>query len=329
MQPKCPIKRRSLRLLNAIHELHKQGYQNLACYFCMSPSGMHWRLTLKYYGDLYENEEGEICQESDNEAEIANHSSGQNGNDYFGWEDSKNANVRELAELIKMRLPRLLDRCKGNNFEYVGWFTYMLGEAEREKLPVFFLEYNEPEPGKIFSTLSGEKLIAPTHLKLQIKHNLRWLWKNYIDISEDWHTAYRPAIDALRTDSISRYPRYPANTKDIIAHGAYWEGAVYYLTKIMGYKNEHEYINDRIYTNTRWQEFEIIFNSEGQLHLFDAHMARVALTNNKEVMSVKLIKECEKSHRDIELIYGEIKYPYPNPFFGGDNPLHLCRLDQG
>jgi hypothetical protein len=326
MQPKCPIKRRSLRLLNAIHELHRQGYQNLACYFYKSSSGMHWRLTLKQFDDLYEYTNGEIKQELENDAEIANHSSGQNGNDYFGWDDARNVNARELAELIKRRFPRLLARCKGSNFSYVGWFVYMLGEAECEKLPVFFLEYNEPEVGKIFSTMSGEKLISPPHLKLQVKNDLKWLWVSNVDLSKDWHTAYQTVIDALRIDTISRYPKYPSDTKDIFQHGAYWEGAVYYLCKVMGYVHESEYINDRVNTNSRWQEFEAIYNSEGQLHLFDAYMAKVALKNNKEVMSPKLIKECEKSLRDICLMYRDTRYPFPNPFFGGGNPLHLSPL---
>jgi len=292
----------------------------------MSSSGAHWRLELKHYDDLYEDEKGEIRQEVNNDAEIANHSSGQNGNDYFGWEDGKNANVRELAELIKRRFPRLVERCKGNNFEYVGWFAYMLGEAEREKLPVFFLEFNEPEVGQIFSTLAGEKLISPPHTKLQVKHELKWLWVSFLDISKDWHTAYRPIIDALRTRAISRYPKYPSHTKDIMQYGAYWEGAVYYLQKLMGYRSEHDYIHDRVYTNTRWREFEAIYNSEGQLHLFDAHMGRLALINSRAEMNPKLIKECEKSLTDITSMYRDKEYPNPNPFFGGDNPLHLSRL---
>jgi hypothetical protein len=46
------IIRRSTRLLAAVHELHKQGYQNLAIYTGMSSSGFHWRLQLCDFYDL-------------------------------------------------------------------------------------------------------------------------------------------------------------------------------------------------------------------------------------------------------------------------------------
>lgn len=45
-QPREPAIRRSVRLLTAIHELHKQGFQNLAIYASIAPSGMHWRCQL-------------------------------------------------------------------------------------------------------------------------------------------------------------------------------------------------------------------------------------------------------------------------------------------
>jgi hypothetical protein len=46
------IIRRSTRLLAAVHELHKQGYQNLAIYTGMSISGFHWRLQLCDFYDV-------------------------------------------------------------------------------------------------------------------------------------------------------------------------------------------------------------------------------------------------------------------------------------
>jgi hypothetical protein len=315
-----------MRLLNAIHDLHRQGYQNLACYFSTSPSGFHWRLELKHFDDLYINLNGDIYDLHTYDAEQTLHSSGQNGNDYFGWDDAKNANAYQLAELIKRRFPRLLAQCKGSNFEYVGWFVYMLGQAELERLPVFFLEYNDPQKGKIFSTESQVLLTAPPHQKLNKKGDKEWLWLPEIDISKDWHTAYQPIIDELRGQELRKYPKYPSQTDDLFEHGAYWEGAIYYLKTVMNYSNEATYINERINTTTRWEEFELIYNSEGQLHLLDAYLAQVALKYYKSEMSAQTVKNCYQSFDDIKLLYRETPYLFPNPYFGGNNPLHLTSL---
>jgi hypothetical protein len=43
---------RSTRLLAAVHELHKQGYQNLAIYTGMSNSRFHWRIQLCDFYDV-------------------------------------------------------------------------------------------------------------------------------------------------------------------------------------------------------------------------------------------------------------------------------------
>jgi len=292
----------------------------------MSPSGFHWRLELKHFDDLYVDEKGDIRQLHEFDAEQTNHSSGQSGNDYFGWEDAKNANARELAELIKRRFPRLLQSCRGANFQYVGWFVYMLGQAENEKLPVFFLEYNEPEKGFIFSTLSGERLLAPPHSDLNIKNETKWLWVQRIENGTDWHTAHRPVIDAIKNAKVPKFPKYPSHTTHLITHAAYWEGAVYYLQTVMHYNDEEGYISDRVYKNSRWEQFEAIYDSEGQLHLFDAYMASVALRNASHKIPQKLKVECEQSLKDINLIYRDNKYQLPNPYFGGNNPLHLTEL---
>ncbi len=47
-----PIIRRSTRLLAAVHELHKQGYQDLAVHTSMAPSGAGWRCKLAAFDYL-------------------------------------------------------------------------------------------------------------------------------------------------------------------------------------------------------------------------------------------------------------------------------------
>jgi hypothetical protein len=55
-------------------------------------------------------------------------------------------------------------------------------------------------------------------------------------------------------------------------------------------------------------------------------MARVALKMNSQEMSEQLKVECRNSLRDIQLLYQDNDYPFPNPYFGGNNPLHLASL---
>ena len=327
MQPKCPIKRRSVRLLHAIHELHKQGFQNLAGLFYMSPTGLHWRASLKPFSELYVKDDRDIRCTSELSYETANHSSGDTGNLFFGWNDAKHLTARELANLIKQRFPRLLALCKGDNFEYAGWFTYMLGYAEREALPVYFHDYCSPTKEKIFTTDQKTTIISPPHQVLNVKDDIEFIWAKMPDLTNaDWHNAYHSIIDAINRCEIQRFPKYPSHTIDTIAHGAYWESAIYYLRTVMNYTSESDYIKDRITRNSRWKEFEIIFDSEGQLHLLDAHMARVAMKEQASKLSSTIKTECENSTSDIELMYRATPYKFPNPYFGGSNPLHLAKL---
>ncbi|MFT6779600.1 MAG: hypothetical protein ACJAV1_003543 [Paraglaciecola sp.] len=105
------IIRRSTRLLAAVHELHKQGYQNLAIYTGMSNLGFHWRLQLCNFYDVT------LGVEHLNEPieplpyEQTRHSSGEAGNLYFGWKETTTASVRELV-FEKMLKEVMLSRRK-------------------------------------------------------------------------------------------------------------------------------------------------------------------------------------------------------------------------
>ena len=126
-----PIIRRSVRLLYAVQELHKQGFHNLACICAMSPSGMDWRISLHPFQNLYFDEDGFVRSTKIFGHERVSHSSANGGNCYFGWEDAKDLTARQLAERIKERFPELIAASVGENYAFCGWFTHMLGIAER------------------------------------------------------------------------------------------------------------------------------------------------------------------------------------------------------
>jgi hypothetical protein len=153
----------------------------------------------------------------------------------------------------------------------------MLSEAEKEGSPVYFLEYFSSGKRKIFSTENDIKLVAPPHNELNKRGSREWLSIYNVELSDDWHTAHQSVLDAITREKPARYPKYPSHTDDIFEHGAYWEGAVYYLKTVLNYNSEAEYTHDIINSTTMCAEFEIIYNSDGQLHLLDAYMSHVAL----------------------------------------------------
>lgn len=320
------VTRRSARLLNAVHELHKQGYQNLACFCYINGSDGAWSIKLAPFSEIYVAQNGEIAITEEGMFGNPSHSSGNGGNQYFGWNDGDRANARELADLIKRRFSNCLERCQGENFEYAGWFTYMLGFAERGALPVFSRDDIKSVRGKVYTTDNSIMINSPPHHSIQRVNGLEFLWAIEPNLKGDWHVAFYPLIDSMHKTRIPRFPKYPSHTTDLFAHAAYWEGAIYYIRTKMGYRCEHHYIKDRVYTNSRWKEFEAIFDSDGQLHLLDSHLARVALKYSSARLSEALKKECQDSITNVRLMYQECDYKYPNPYFGGENPLHLARL---
>ena len=154
-----PIVRRSQRVLAMLHELHKQGYQNLGVYSGYSPSGGHWRCMIAPVHHLRVDNGGLELLQSD-EALVAHHTSGTSGNHYFGWEDAKHDTARELAAKFLQRFPALANAGMGRNYVYAGWFVEVLGRSEEGELPVAFGDYLDFN-GALKTTGHGEIPLPP------------------------------------------------------------------------------------------------------------------------------------------------------------------------
>lgn len=322
-----PIIRRSVRLLYAVQELHKQGFHNLACICAMSPSGMDWRISLHPFQNLYFDEDGFVQSTKMLGHERVSHSSAKEGNCYFGWVDAKDLTATELAERMKERFPELIAASVGENYAFCGWFTHMLGIAERGALPVFSSEFGGLSGGMVFTSLADLLLPAPPYPVIMSCEKIRFLWAQEPTLKNDWHTAYRPIINALKDSRIPRFPKYPSHSNDLFVHGAYWEGAVYYLHTILRFESEVEYIEYRASQAERLSVFSTIFDSEGQLDLLDAYFARVVLTEASSRLNHKTQQFCKQTIDKVEATYRLKACLFPNPYFGGDNPLHLTRLE--
>ena len=322
-----PIIRRSVRLLHAVQELHKQGFHNLACICAMSPSGTDWRIGLHPFQNLYFDEDGFVQSTKMLKHERANHSSAKEGNCYFGWVDAKDLTAKELAERIKERFPELIAASVGENYAFVGWFTHMLGIAERGALPVFSSEFGGLAGGMVFTSVSDLRLPAPPYPVIMSSGKIRFLWAEEPTLKHDWHTAYQPIINALKDSRVPRFPKYPSHSNDLFVHGAYWEGAVYYLHAILGFESETEYIESRASQAERLSVFSTIFDSEGQLDLLDAYFSRVVLKESRSRLNHKAQQFCQQTIERVEATYRLKPCRFPNPYFGGNNPLHLTRLE--
>jgi hypothetical protein len=76
----------------------------------------------------------------------ANYTSGMD-NEFFGWTDAKEFTARELAEMFLVEFADIAELSRGRDWEYAGWYTEMLGFAERGELPVAYADWCEsPDP---------------------------------------------------------------------------------------------------------------------------------------------------------------------------------------
>lgn len=125
-----PVTKRGGRLLAAIHELHKAGYQRIRICAGWSANGAEWRCKLvpasktgpegwRPYGDgpEYVSTQGKV---------------------YFHWHDCDGDDARALAKKILERFPELAKLSVGPDWAYAGWFSEILGRAEHGELPAFY-----------------------------------------------------------------------------------------------------------------------------------------------------------------------------------------------
>ncbi|WP_131354856.1 hypothetical protein [Aquitalea sp. USM4] len=128
--PAEPVARRGARLLAAVHELHKAGYQQLRISAGWSADGSEWRCRL-----LPASSTGIDGWRGHG---IWPEYVSTQGQAYFGWDDCQHDDARALARKVLERFPELSGRIEGQDWAYAGWFTDVLGRAEHGELPAFY-----------------------------------------------------------------------------------------------------------------------------------------------------------------------------------------------
>lgn len=331
---KDAVIRRCVRLLAAVHELHKQGYQDLAVYCPMAPSGTSWRCRLLPFDQL--QWDGEMWSElPEDGVESARHSSGHLGNEYFEWTDARSDTARDLAERVKLRFPRLMARTRHLNFEYSGWFAYMLGEAEQGHLPVMGADYQEDNRKRLATTTPGVWIKGPPLFSMVGVKGKKYYFTRppHLKPGNDWHEAYKSHVMMWQNDENGRgcpLPQYPVDAANTFELGAYWEGAIYYIQTILGFTDIRRFLSAMEIGSERsdqWDIFFLVWNSEGQLIYLIAFLIRQLLAEpHKYVLEPSERDYWEQRLRSLEFQthhhWVQSGRP-PNPFYGGGNPLHL------
>tara|TARA_B110000503_G_C7166489_1_gene422111 strand:- start:44 stop:1012 length:969 start_codon:yes stop_codon:yes gene_type:complete len=290
--------RRCQRVLAMVHELHKQGYQRLAIFSGIAPSGLSWCCQILPYDSMFRSPDNVLEVYASDEVEVAEYSSGESNN-YFGWTDATSDTARQLAGKFIERFPRLSTAGLGECFPYSGWFNLMLGRSEGGDLPVMFSD-DGLDGTDCRGSATGLPIPFPPHNTLSIQNGIllarQSVSRQFVE-ENDWHIAYQPLVDKLGQDLRKSAPviapEYPLphdiNRDDgyhdlLFQIGAYWEGAIYYLVTILSYESpEHllsDYLSGNMSKSKEWDLFRMTWDDRGELSLLLAHFCRIVLQEN-------------------------------------------------
>ena len=175
----------------------------------------------------------------------------------------------------------------------------------------------------------------------------------HISDRDDWHSIYIEKINALldwdESDS-NAIPEYPPLTDArlddselLYETGAYWEGCLHFMKKVL-FQDDFLGAIDRVLDtpmpqlpDTHWKLFAAIWNSEGQLEWLKAHLARRRISRLFNLYDIDWESEeairrqaaASDSSPLLEWLADFVRrnrdegWRFPNPYFGGTNPLHL------
>lgn len=166
----------------------------------------------------------------------------------------------------------------------------------------------------------------------------------------DWHDAYIEKIKrilngkGLQGDPIS-VPAYPLveyrdQSEAVFEFGSYWEGAIYYLNTVLDATTTSMQLAivkrciNKEYTSDNETLFSKIWDSHGQLTFLKAFLIREFYRyqegyedswewEKRPNMIPRGISDDLEWLRDFIFSYSNERKKHPNPFFGGENPLHL------
>ena len=150
-----PYIRRAQRVLQMVHELHKQGYQRLRIAPGMSPSDNSWRCSITPTANILATHGALLV-----DAGFAAHYTSAMDNNYFDWKDAAQNSARHLAAKFIQRYPEIAKAGLGSDWSYAGWYVEMLGFAEEGEFPVAYADWCG-EPPTYLAKLGDRELPFP------------------------------------------------------------------------------------------------------------------------------------------------------------------------
>ena len=108
----APEERAERRLLFAVRELHRRGYERLRIRAGMAPSGMSWRCEL-------------VAPTGERRPMYTSGMQRQ----YFGWEDAESDDGSALADKVEQRFPALVASARGTDAAYARWYVQLLAKT--------------------------------------------------------------------------------------------------------------------------------------------------------------------------------------------------------
>ncbi len=135
------------KLLHIVKELHIRGFEKLRVIPSMSPSGLSWRCSF-------------IVDSSSKFKPVISSSWIQ---DVFNVGEKNECSIEELTDMFVKKHIGFLQKCKGDNKEYVEWFRSMLQNLKEGELPYAFAEYFSPTD--YWQTSEGRKIVTLTDEK--------------------------------------------------------------------------------------------------------------------------------------------------------------------
>jgi len=203
--------RRCIRVLAMVHELHKAGYQQIRIAPFIHEIGT-WRCPVTFARNLRTDVDDHRMIIDYDQAPQYTSASAFDGS-YFDWQDSKGLSARELAIKFIKYFPRIAELGKGQDWEYAGWFTSILGYAEATgSLPIII--GNECSTGKCFlvtrppTCIYGKKSIVREQNADESEDVSHWssdpYWtralNNYYELRDSGQTIIKIDLQALQED---------------------------------------------------------------------------------------------------------------------------------
>lgn len=110
----------------------------------MAPSGMYWRCAITPVTNISSSHGALIAFTSHHDELVARYSSADERK-YFGWKYVSRSSPARLAELFIEYFAKVAEAGLGPDWEYAGWYQWMLRLTAPDAFPVAYGDWDSPD----------------------------------------------------------------------------------------------------------------------------------------------------------------------------------------